>query len=280
MPHGTIAVLATDSTLDHGAILTALCVSDTQDTHLDIHCIGLESPVPDAFAMESAAPLSWPHDGAALARAEALEADLRPIVPKHRCNVAFCRQTLRVRSVGSELPPVIRFADWIVAAAPHDTQDRSSQVAVLEAALFVGGLPVIVVPKEGIEIARAPTRIAVAWDGSREALAAVRSTLPILRRAQLVDVVVVDPDIRHGDRSDPGGNLALFLARNGVHVEINVLSRSRPRICDILCRHGFETGAEAMVMGAFGHSRLRETLFGSTTRDMLRASRIPLILAR
>ena len=138
----------------------------------------------------------------------------------------------------------------------------------------------IVVPKEGVEIARAPTRIAVAWDGSREALAAVRSTLPMLRRAQLVDVVVVDPDIRHGDRSDPGGDLALFLARNGVHVEINVLSRSRPRISDILSRHGFETGAEAMVMGAFGHSRLREALFGGTTRDMLRVPQIPLILAR
>lgn len=279
MLHGTIAVLATDPTFDHGAVLTALAMSDSEDTHLDIHCLGFGSLVPDAFAMGSIAPVRWPDDGAAVAEAEALEAALRPVVPKHRRNIAFHRQAMRKGSAGIQLASTLRFVDWMVAATPLDPQERPWQIAVLEAGLIVGGLPLIVVPKEGAEIAPAPARIAVAWDGSREALAAVRSALPLLRRAQLIDVIVVDPDIRHGDRSDPGGDLALFLARNGTQVEINVLSRSRPRISDVLFRHCFETGAEAMVMGAYGHSQLSEALLGSTTRDMLHTSKIPLILA-
>ncbi|MGR3594618.1 MAG: hypothetical protein ACU0BO_21890 [Limimaricola soesokkakensis] len=74
--------------------------------------------------------------------------------------------------------------------------------------------------------------------------------------------------------------VTLFLLRHGAQVEINVLSRSRPKISDVLKCHVYNTGAEAMVMGALGHSRLREKLFGGTARDMLTDPPIPLILAR
>jgi nucleotide-binding universal stress UspA family protein len=293
MPHGTVAVLATDATFDRAAVLAALAMSDTEEAHLDIHCIGrchgpsagaealaADGLAADGLAAGPIAPAGRPDDRAALARAEALEAALRPVIPRHRRNIAFHPQALRDGSAGAQLASTIRFADWIVAAAPLDPQDRRLQIAGLKAGLLMGGVPVMLVPREGAETAHAPARIAVAWDGSRGALAAVRAALPLLRRAGLVDVIVVDPDIRHGDRSDPGGDLALFLARNGARVEINVLARSRPRIPEVLVRHCCDTAAEAVVMGACGHARPGRALFGTTSRGMLRLSKIPLILSR
>ncbi|MGR3464576.1 universal stress protein [Limimaricola sp.] len=265
MCHGSVAVLATDACLDRGAILTALALTDAEGAHLDIHCLGIEAPQPAASAIASARDL---------------EARLRPLVPAARRNVVLHACPLRGAPGGRALDPVLRFADRIVAAAPFGPPDRPMQAALLRAALRAGGPPVVVVPGAGAEIAPSPSRLALAWDGSPAAMAAIRATLPMLRRARRVDVVVVDPDLRHGDRSDPGGDLAQFLARNGVRVEIAVLSRTRPRIAGVLQRYCIDTAAEAIVMGADGHSRQPGTPFGGTARDMLHDLRTPLILAR
>lgn len=280
MSHGTVAVMATDAALDRGAIATALSLTETEGAHLDIHCLGIESTPPDAFLAGPALLLTQPDRDAAIARAEELEHELRRLVPSHRGNVQLHRQHITEGMVGRQVGELARFADRVVATAPYGPEARHLQVAVLEAALFAGGLPVIVVPDGGAEIAPRPHRLMVAWDGSREAMVAARAALPMLRRARLVDVVIVDPEVQVGDRSDPGGDIALFLARNGVTAEVSVLARSRFRNSEVLRRHAMDTGAEAVVMGAYGHSRLREQLFGGTTREMLTDARVPLILAR
>ncbi len=280
MLDGTIAVLATDAGLDRGAIGTALALTAASRAHLDIHCLVIEQSPPETYAAGSVVPLVWPEDEAIDLRLTELEIELRAQIPRHRHDVQLHRLSLRDDQIGRILAPTLRFADWIVAAAPYGPQDRPAQVAVLELALLRERTPVIVAPDAGADLGLAPGRVAVAWDGSHEAMAAVRAAMPLLRRADLVDVVLVDPGVRHGDRADPGGDLALFLARNGVQAEVSVLSRSRPRISEVLRRHAFDTGAEALVMGAYGHSRLREAIFGGTTREMLDAPGLPLILAR
>lgn len=280
MSRGTVAVLTTDAVLDRGAIATALALTETGEAHLDIHCLGIESTPPDAYLAGPALMLTMPDRDAAQARAVELEAELRPLIPAHRGNVQLHRHHIREGLIGHDVGRIARLADRIVAAAPYGPEPRPLQVATLEAALFAGGLPVIVVPDGGAEIAPAPARLMVAWDDSREAMVAVRAALPMLRRAGCVDVVIVDPEVQAGDRSDPGGDIALFLARNGARVEVSVLARSRFRVSEVLRRHALDTGAEAVVMGAYGHSRLRERLFGGTTREMLTDARLPLILAR
>lgn len=281
MSYGTVAVLAVDALRDHGAVLIALALSEAESMHLDIHCLAPETTLPEAVFTGSVIPVIWSDHVIAMERAAQLEKQLQPLVAPDRRNVQFCGQQLRGRGFADNLRRILRFADWTVMTAPHhQSDDPALQTAMLEATLVAGRPPVIVVPEGCPEMPSTPNRLAVAWDGSREALAAIRGALPMLRRARLVDVVVVDPDMRHGDRSDPGGDLALFLLRHGAQVEINVLSRSRPKISDVLKCHVSNTGAEAMVMGALGHSRLREKLFGGTARDMLTDPPIPLILAR
>lgn len=90
---------------------------------------------------------------------------------------------------------------------------------------------------------------------------------------------MIDPAPHGPERSDPGGPLCQFLVRHGVKAEVTVLARSRPRIADVLAQHAMDIGADMMVMGACGHSRLREAVLGGATRDVLEHTTIQVLMA-
>ena len=106
-----------------------------------------------------------------------------------------------------------------------------------------------------------------------------RAALPILKNADLVRVVVVDPPSHGPNRSDPGGMLSQFLSRHGVRVEIDVLSKTLPRVSDVIMRHAKDANCDMVVMGAYGHSRFREAILGGATRNMLEQAEIPVFMA-
>jgi nucleotide-binding universal stress UspA family protein len=91
--------------------------------------------------------------------------------------------------------------------------------------------------------------------------------------------VMIDPPTHSPERSDPGGAVCLMLARHGVKAEVSILSRTLPRVSEILTRFATEHGANLIVMGAYGHSRFRESLLGGATRDMLEGTSLPLLMA-
>ncbi|MCG7621889.1 MULTISPECIES: universal stress protein [unclassified Epibacterium] len=171
-----------------------------------------------------------------------------------------------------------RFSDLVVMQLPYGDGQGPEVEPIVEAALFDARTPVLVVP-DGGEIAPAPKTVLVAWDESIEALVAVRKALPFLQAADTVRIAVIDPP-KHGiERSDPGGMLCQMLARHGVACEIDVLSKTLPRVSDVLSRHATDTGAEMIVMGAYGHSRFRESILGGTTRNMLEHAEVPVLMA-
>jgi len=94
-----------------------------------------------------------------------------------------------------------------------------------------------------------------------------------------VHVVVIDPPTPGPNRSDPGGVLSQFLARHGVRGDIDVLSKTLPRVSDVLNRHARDMNADMIVMGAYGHSRFREAILGGATRYMLEQAEIPVFMA-
>lgn len=158
-------------------------------------------------------------------------------------------------------------------------EDRGIELEpVVEGALFEGQSPVIVLPDQGPEL-KVPEKIAIGWNESAEALRAVRSALPLLSSAQIVHIVVIDPPKHGPTRSDPGGQLSQFLARHDVKVEIDVLSKTMPRVSDVMRRHVIDINADLMVMGAYGHSRFREAVLGGVTRNMLETCEIPVFMA-
>ena len=127
-----------------------------------------------------------------------------------------------------------RFADLIVLPRPYGPGNGSEAEAVVEAALFEGKAPVLVLPAKGLGENAMPKRIVIAWNQSAEAMVATRQALPFLKSADMVNITVIDPPTQGEERSDPGGMLCQLPVRHGVHAEVSVLARSLPRISDCL----------------------------------------------
>ena len=171
-----------------------------------------------------------------------------------------------------------RFSDLVVLAQPYGDGHGAELEPVTESALFEAHTPALIVP-DNAKPAPAPQRIMIGWNESPEALIAVRAALPMLIQADVAHVVVIDPPTHGPNRSDPGGMLSQYLARHDVKVEIDVLSKTLPRVSDVMMRHAADMDADMVVMGAYGHSRFREAVFGGATRYMLEQAKLPVFMA-
>ena len=172
-----------------------------------------------------------------------------------------------------------RYADLAVIG-PEALAGRTLKEKMIEGVLFSSGTPLLLVP-EGASPTLVPKRVVVAWDSRLEASRAVRESLELLKGADEVRLVLIDPvpgDDDHGE--EPGADAATYLARHGVKVTIDRLPRINRSVADVLRQHARDTSAELMIMGAYGHSRLRERLFGGVTRSMLDAPPLPVLMAR
>lgn len=141
-----------------------------------------------------------------------------------------------------------------------------------------GARPVLVVPA-GYGGAAIPGRAVVGWDGSMQALRAINAALPLLRRAGSVQLALINPDQLselHGEQ--PGAEMALYLARHGVRVEV-VCERTSSTVGKALVALVRDSGAGLLVTGAYGHSRYREWVLGGVTRELLERAPVPLLLA-
>lgn len=148
---------------------------------------------------------------------------------------------------------------------------------VPEYALLNGARPVLLVPAAG-SFDQPGQNVVVAWNGSVEATRAVTSALPLLKRARQVTVLVANPGLDvFEEEGEPGADIGLYLARHGVKTEVLVrtASDSVATIADTVA----SCNADLLVMGAYGHSRLREFILGGATRTMLREMRVPVWMA-
>lgn len=138
--------------------------------------------------------------------------------------------------------------------------------------------PVLVLPSGGIS-GGVGRRVTVAWNGSVEATRAITSAIPLLQRAEQVDLVVFDAECSgdlHGEQ--PGADMALYLARHGVRVEVTAAGPAAD-VGEALLSFALDKGAGLIVMGAFGHSRFREVLIGGATRTALLGSPIAMLFS-
>lgn len=150
----------------------------------------------------------------------------------------------------------------------------------LEGGLFFSGKPLLLVP-EGAVASLLPKRVMIAWDSRIEASNAVSRAMALLSAADDVHVVLVDPVGGDGGQgAEPGADIATYLARHGVKVTVDRLSSQGRSVADSLRQHAVDMAADLLVMGAYGHSRLRERIFGGVTRSMVEAPPLPVFLAR
>ncbi len=184
----------------------------------------------------------------------------------------------QIADLGRHVAYHARFSDLVVLPRPYTRNAGPEAEPIVEAALFEGRAPVLIVPQKAPVLTR-PKTVLVAWNESLEAMTAIRKAHPFLKAADLVRVVVIDPPQHGPERSDPGGMLSQMLARHGITCEIDVLSKTMTRVSDVLTRHATDTAADLMVMGAYGHSRFREAILGGATRNMLEQAKIPVLMA-
>lgn len=151
---------------------------------------------------------------------------------------------------------------------------------IIDGGVFEARRPLVLMPKDRKTTLK-PRRMLLAWNSRTEAAKAAREALGMMSWAEEVHVVLVDPDSSYWvSGGEPGADVAAYLARHGINVVVEQLTSGGRPVEDVLEKHALEIDADLIVMGAYGHSRLRERVFGGVTASMLEESKLPVLIAR
>jgi nucleotide-binding universal stress UspA family protein len=172
-----------------------------------------------------------------------------------------------------------RYADLVIIGQDDPDAALPGATGLAGDVLFAAGRPVLVVPYAG-HFADIGRRVLVGWNASREAARAVNDALPLIAAAETVRVLAANPrrgPDGHGEV--PGSDIALHLARHGVKVTAE--HRVAPDIpdADLLLNEAADMSADLLVVGAYGHSRLREFILGGVTRTLMQQMTVPVLMS-
>jgi nucleotide-binding universal stress UspA family protein len=172
-----------------------------------------------------------------------------------------------------------RYADLVVLGQTDTSEVLPAMMSDFpEYVVLYSGRPVLIVPYAG-NFTHIGRKVLVAWDGSQEASRAVDGALPFLRQAAEVKVVVFNAERQvnmHGDQ--PGADIALYLARHGVKVDV-MQETTEQDSGNALLSLAADTFADMLVMGCYAHSRFRELLLGGASRTVLASMTLPVLMA-
>jgi nucleotide-binding universal stress UspA family protein len=263
---------------DDAALAAGIVLAESHDAHIAaLVCVPLTIPI----------TFEWSAIPAELyTRVQDAERERGNSVAK-RVRDALSRSSAKheVRVVESQLMPPAsvaalhaRHADLAIVSGVSDETAGWADSMFLDL-LMESGRAVFVVPPQ--YLMKAPPRhVVVAWQPTREAARALHESLPLLRQAETVDVLVVDPVVgenRHGE--EPGADIATHLARHGLRVRLVSRSRMGETAATVIVRQAMETGAELVVAGGYSHTRMREMVIGGVTRSLLEMCPVPVLLS-
>jgi nucleotide-binding universal stress UspA family protein len=171
---------------------------------------------------------------------------------------------------------IARRFDVAVVGQAHREQGVSEEL-LIEGALFGSGRPVVVVPQTQTEPLKLDT-VMICWDGSRPAARAIGDSIPLLQRAKAIEIVVVTSE-RDKSGEITGANMKRHLARHGITVEIKRIAAGNADVQAAILAHAKDSSADFLVMGGYGHSRLREFILGGVTRGILKSMPVPVLMS-
>ena len=176
-----------------------------------------------------------------------------------------------------------RYADLTVVGQfdPRASAAYGAAADLAEHLVLGSGRPVLAVPYSG-HFPTLGTRVMVAWDASREAARAVADALPVLSDATSVSTLSINPESgdaagTHGDL--PGADIALHLARHGIKVEAQQLQTRDVSPANMILSRAADESIDLLVMGAYGHARVRELVLGGVTREVMRQMTVPVLMS-
>jgi nucleotide-binding universal stress UspA family protein len=186
-----------------------------------------------------------------------------------------------LRTLGAEAPTILatlarRFDLSVFMQSEPGRVDNDDMI---ETALFQSGRPLIVVPyiqKDGLKL----DRVVCCWDGSRAAARAFNDALPLLTRANTVDLLIVLNEKTNSDnREIRGVEIATHLARHDVKVQLQTVPAADIDVTNAILSYVADNSGTLIVMGGYGHARLREVILGGVTREMLKSMTVPVFIS-
>ena len=255
--------IALDVAAAHAAHLTVL-----EMVNLPLPVIGPMGFIPDAVPGDLHARLR--EQG--LLNVDALRASLEkdPVSSEVRLVEAFLLEPAQAAAHHA------RHADLaVLAGVAGDSVEGDISHAYFSALLMQSGRPVLVVPAR-CKVEMPPRRIVAAWRPTAECARAFHDALPFMVAADGVELLIVDPVIgERGHGEQPGTDIAAHLSRHGVNVRVLARPSHDNRIATVLLDHVKDVQADMLVVGGYGHSRLREWALGGVTRELLFTAHVP-----
>lgn len=255
-------------------ILAAVALAESHDAHLT----ALYTMTPWAVPVYLAAyvPPELLAQEQKLARNRARDAKNAFVSACEKAGVKWEWRISQAEDPVAEAREQAHYADLVIVGQVDAHAELPTGAELLPSDLVLGaGRPVMIIPCAG-KFPKIGTRVVVAWNGSRESARAVHDALPLIAKAKKVTILSVNPK-----KTDPlpGADIATHLARHGLKVD--VVKRVAPdiRVADTVLGAAAELGADLIVMGAWGQTRLRELALGGATRDMLKSTNLPVLMS-
>lgn len=283
MPKKTI-LLIVDKTAPVSCLTRWIEVARDEELHLSVVVVAVAQPMP------TTAYGALPYGGIVVTEEwqSAVRADAESLTAKViEIENAFLDAEISADVIGthSELPLL---ADDIalsagvsdLAALPdgHGLEHPALEKAV-STLIFQSPVGVALHSTDPMPVLK-PKTVFIAWKPGLPAARAIHTALPQLQSADEVIVAIFDPDMRASkDGEDPCADVATWLSRHGCNVTVQQLASGGKSIGECINSHAKQAGADLIVMGAYGHSKLRERIFGGTTQMMLEQASTPILLA-
>jgi len=257
-----------------------LSVAGRLAERFEAHLVGLDATPSFTFA----APMATPADIDAIVAADrARTTQLRTIFDTASANRAFVAEWREVVPEAAGLVAAVldhaRASDLLVASQSDPDWELSGLFDFPERLVLESGRPVLIVPYAGAygEIGK---RVTIAWSGKRESVRAVFDSLPILKKAEVVTLLCVASGSGAGEPGEIAGTeIAAALARHGVKVTVQKSVAADIGVADDILSRLADSGADLLVMGAYGYSRLREMVFGGVTQHIFRHMTVPTLMS-
>lgn len=181
-----------------------------------------------------------------------------------------------ISGAADRLGRLARRFDLAIVGQPERQKSAADEV-VDEGVLIESGGPVIFVPyiqKAALKL----DQVLVCWDGSRAATRAIADAMPFLHKAKKIEIVMVASKAAKDDEI-PGADLGQHLARHGLKVEVKRITSPDIDVSSTVLSHAADSNADMIVMGGYGHSRLREFILGGATRGILEQMTVPALMS-
>jgi nucleotide-binding universal stress UspA family protein len=191
-------------------------------------------------------------------------------------------QWLEVRAVAPVISESVgeaaRTADLVLASEINREGKNGVELDFIENLIVHSGCPILVLPQKQVGLPNFE-RVVCGYDGKKEAGRAIREAVPLLLKAKEVRIVWVDPPEQRDPGPAPGADVAQMLVRHGVKATAETVSTGGVNAAEALAAKARDLGAGLIVMGAYGHTRLREFVLGGATRYALHHMSVPLFLS-